>query len=154
MLAASTLLLLACEPKPQPIQYGSDQCEYCRMMITEPEYASQVLNKQGRAFNFDSIECMAAYDQTTEAQDNIHSRWVPDFSVAGEEWVNALDAHYLHSETLRSPMGLSLSAYADEEAAEEYQQEYRGELLDWNGVRDLVRREWLEDAIDPAEMHQ
>jgi copper chaperone NosL len=52
---------------------------------------------------------------------------VPDF-LNRDEWIEARSAVYLHSETLRSPMGLNLSAYENREAAEEMQQEYGGEI--------------------------
>ncbi len=152
MLTASVLLLMACEPKPQPIQFGSDQCEYCRMMITEPQFASQVVNKQGRTFPFDSIECMVAHDLTTDNPDNIHSHWVPDFTNS-DVWLQAQEAHYLHSETLRSPMGLYLSAYGVYQVAEEYHNEYLGTLLEWNEVRDLVRQEWLSNRDNQPHNH-
>lgn len=147
ILMVSVPLLTACEPEPQPVQLGSDQCEYCRMIITEPEFASQVLNNQGRSFKFDSIECMAAYDLTTDQVDNIHSHWVPNFTDT-DDWLAVDDAFYLHSETLRSPMGLFLSAYPDRETAEDYRREYEGDLVRWNDVRDLVREAWLSESAN------
>jgi len=153
LIAALLIVLAGCEPKPQPIQFGSDQGDYCRMMITEPQFASQILNNQGRAFKFDSIECMAAYALTADNPENFHSHWVPNF-VNPEEWVRAEDAYFLHSETLRSPMGLYLSAYADRESAEEFRQEYRGEIMGWNDVKELVRAEWLTNNGNSEHTHQ
>ena len=152
LFAALLIVLAGCEPKPQPIQFGSDQGDYCRMMITEPQFASQILNNQGRAFKFDSIECMAAYALTADDPENIHSHWVPNFENP-DQWLQAEDAFYLHSETLRSPMGLYLSAYSDRESAEEYQQEYRGEIVNWNEVKQIVRAEWLADSENGQPMH-
>lgn len=151
--AVAMLVLSACEPKPQPIQFGSDQCDYCRMMITEQEFGTQTLNNQGRAFKFDSIECMAAFSGTTDQADNIHSMWVPDF-LNREEWLEASSAVYLHSETLRSPMGLYLSAYADQESAEEMRNEYRGEILNFEEVLLLVESEWLANGNSGQHNHQ
>jgi copper chaperone NosL len=142
MLIVSLAVLSACEPEPQPIQYGSDQCEYCRMMITEPEFGSQVLNRQGRSFKFDSVECMAAFDLTFDDPENIHSRWVPDFTDR-ETWVSAESALYLHSETLRSPMGLYLSAYENRASAEQMRNEYGGEIIGYDQVKVIVEHEWL-----------
>lgn len=134
--------LSACEPKPQEIHLGSDQCEYCRMMITEAEFGSQALNRQGRSFKFDSVECMAAFDLTNETPENIHSLWVPDF-LNRDEWLEATSAVYLHSETLRSPMGLFLSAYPDHESAQSMKDEYGGEIIDYNQVKLIVTEAWL-----------
>jgi copper chaperone NosL len=151
ILILSVTILLGCEPKPQPIQLGSDQCAYCRMMITEQEFGSQILNNQGRAFKFDSVECMAAYD-VTEENENHHSKWVPDF-LEREQWLNAETAVYLHSETLRSPMGLFLTAYATLEAAEQMKEEYGGEIISYDEVKELVRKEWLEKNGNNGHRH-
>ena len=143
-LAAALMIFTACEPKPQSIELGSDQCAYCRMMITEAEFGTQSLNNQGRAFKFDSIECLGAYVLTTDTKDNIHSNWVPDF-LNRDNWLPAESAVYLHSETLRSPMGLNLTAYADRESALPMQAEYGGELVTFEEVMEIVTREWLNN---------
>lgn len=146
LIAAMLLILTAgCEPKPQPIHYGSDQCDYCRMMITDQEFASQAVNNQGRAYKFDSVECMAAFDLTFDNPDNIHSLWVPDF-LNREDWLQAGEAYYLFSETLRSPMGLNLSAYATRGQAEEMLSEYGGEIVAYERVRTIVQQAWLENG--------
>ena len=151
--AIFTLIILAgCEPKPQPINYGSDGCEYCRMTITEAEFGSQVVNNQGRAYKFDSVECMAAFDLTNDNPENFHSKWVPNF-LNREEWIEANEAVYLHSETLRSPMGLSLSAYADRESAEHMLQEYGGEIVGYEQVKQIVEREWLNNGNISQHSH-
>jgi len=152
LLAMLLIVLAGCEPTPQPIQFGSEQGDYCRMIITEPQFASQILNKQGRAFKFDSIECMAAYALTADGSDNFHSHWVPNFTNP-DEWLRAEDAFFLHSETLRSPMGLYLSAYSDRETAEEYLQEYRGEIVGWDEVKEIVRSEWLAGNSNRQHMN-
>ncbi len=115
------------------------------MTITEPGFGSQAVNNQGRAYKFDSVECMAAFDLTNENPENIHSKWVPNF-LNRDEWVEANKAVYLQSENLRSPMGLSLSAYADRESAEEMRQEHGGEIIGYDQVKQIVEREWLSNG--------
>lgn len=145
------LLVAGCEPKPQPINYGSDECAYCKMMITDSEFGSQIVNNQGRAYKFDSVECMAAFAIANQGE-NVHSKWVPNFSNPNE-WLLAEDAVYLHSETLRSPMGLFMSAYADRASAEEMKKEYGGEIIDFNTVKEVVKNEWLSDDADHQMMN-
>ena len=145
IFAALIFNLSACEPKPQEINLGSDQCEYCRMIITEAEFGSQALNRQGRSFKFDSVECMTAFDITNENPDNIHSLWVPDF-LNRDEWVEETSAVYLHSETLRSPMGLFISAYHNLESAQTMKDEYGGEIVDYHQVKLIVSEAWLNGS--------
>lgn len=140
-LLVLSVMLAACKPGPKPIQYGSDECSYCKMMITESEFASQIVNQQGKTFGFDSVECMMAYDVTAEDSTAIHSRWVPDFHSG--EWIMAESAVFLHSKTLRSPMGLNLSAYQNRQQAREMQREYGGDMLNYQQAKKIVEDNWL-----------
>jgi copper chaperone NosL len=150
LIVLSAAILIGCEPKPRPINYGSDECAYCRMMITDAEFGSQIVNNQGRSYKFDSVECMVAYDLTEEGE-NFHSKWVPNF-LDREEWLNAEEAVYLHSETLRSPMGLFLSAYSNQESAEEMKEEYGGDIVDYETVKQIVEEEWLSNGSGSNQM--
>lgn len=131
-----------CERGPEQIHYGSEECAYCRMIISEPQYGSQLVTTHGLVYKFDSIECLAAYEITSALDpEHVHSMWVPDFP-SSPDWVPAGDARYLHSETLRSPMGLSISAYAEHDQAVLHQQQYSGNVIGWDDVKKIVRQEW------------
>jgi|GEM_PF-5263680 len=62
-----TLAISACSIEPQTIQLGSEECSHCRMVISEQRFTAQALNRQGRAFSFDAIECMADWVAAGEA---------------------------------------------------------------------------------------
>jgi len=53
--------------------------------------------------------------------------------------VDAAKAVYLHSPTLRSPMGLNLTSFADRANAEETAGRHPGEMLSWNQTKRLVQ---------------
>lgn len=139
LLATAVLLVLAlaaCEAGPREIHAGAEECAHCRMLVSETRFASQLLTDRGRGLVFDSIECMAEF--LDEEEDlRVRSLWVTDFERPGT-WLPVDEAVFLQSQHLRSPMGLGLSAYADETAASRALREHGGELLDWAGVRALV----------------
>lgn len=143
-LAAFVLLMTACEPGPGQLQTGSEACSYCSMHISEPEYASQWVSKQGRSTFFDSIECLAAAVlEQGEDMDQLHSIWVADFS-GGQDWLPIEEAHFLQSDGLKSPMSLSLTAWASRDEAESGQQQFGGQLLRWGDVLEYVRESWSD----------
>lgn len=137
------LMVAGCTPTPQPINFGGDLCEHCRMMVTDAQFGSQILNQQTKSFKFDSVECMVAYDLKNTDPENVHSRWVPDFTNP-EVWVEAEKAFYLHSDQLRSPMGMFLSAYESEESARVLQADYGGQIISYDEVLKLVKTEWID----------
>jgi copper chaperone NosL len=145
MAPALLFIFFSCEKKeikPVPIQYGVDECEYCRMKITDPRYGSELLLKTGKAYKFDSVECLAAYYIQAKDKNKIHSLWVPDFIT--KEFIPAQKAIYLHSKNLPSPMGLNISAYKTKEELEKVKAKYGGDVLSWEDVVKLVKKEWIE----------
>jgi copper chaperone NosL len=143
ILLVLILFFAGCEPKPQPINFGIDTCVYCIMLISEHQYGAVLVTNKGKVYKFDAVECMGAYYLEERIPgENIHSMWTVDFEHPGE-LINAEDAIYLYSPNLSSPMGLNVSAYGDPEFARSMQQQYEGELIDWNKVLDLVEMIWL-----------
>ncbi len=144
-LLAAALLLAGCAIEPQPIQFGSESCAQCWMVISEPQFAAQALNRRGRAYSFDSIECLAAFVLRGEQvpPENLHSTWVAPLTEP-ETWIRAEDAHYLRSETLRSPMGEGLSAYPSLEEARAHQTEFGGQVMTWDELLATLQQEWYD----------
>lgn len=134
ILTAIFALSAACEPAPEPIAFGHDECAYCRMIVSEPAFGSRLLTRKGRTYAFDSIECMAAFEHRGDvAHVGVHSRLVPDFDDPGLS-LRVEDAHIRHLPELRSPMGLSLSAHVAPPVD--------GRVLTWDEVMRFVAGEW------------
>jgi nitrous oxidase accessory protein len=150
LLAA--LLVAACGIAPEPLHIGSDECAQCRMTISEPQFATQVLSTRGRSYKFDSIECMVSFLNGTQlGQADVHSAWIADFD-APESWVPVEDAVFVHSPRLRSPMGGGLSAHGERTGAEALLRELgEGELLGWAELRQrAVTHEHAPAAVQPG----
>lgn len=142
LMTALLIGLSGCEQGPRDIRIGEQECDHCRMMVSDERFASQLITGQGRQFAFDSIECLAAYVNDGDGQElDIAGLWVPDFDHRGE-WRAAEKAVYLQSDELRSPMALNFSAYADHQTAEDRVDEFGGHILDWQGVQRIVQEEW------------
>lgn len=134
----------SCAPSPEPIEYGTDNCSYCKMTIIEQSHGAELVTSKGKVYKFDSIECMAAYILKNKIRkEGIHSLLVTDFEDPGV-FVDAISATFLHSAQLRSPMGLNLTAVQNREVGISLLNKYDGDLLDWMEVLALVNDEWLK----------
>lgn len=136
------LVVSGCRAGPEPVQYGVEECAYCRMVIDEPGFGAQAVSVRGKAYKFDSVECLAGFVLSgVLAEEEIGSLWVADFTDPGH-WVPARQAVYLRSQGVRSPMGLGLAAHGSRDGAEEHRSAVEGELLTWEEVQEVVNREW------------
>lgn len=145
-LAAAPMLgaLAACASAgPRPIAYGRDQCANCRMVVSDPRYAAELVTAKGRTLVFDSVECLATYliRETRDAAGG--SPWVATHD-APATLVPAERALFRRVTGPGSPMGKGLTAYASPSAA-------GAETLPWADVVTLVRREGLRRGGDRAD---
>ncbi|MCF8241784.1 MAG: nitrous oxide reductase accessory protein NosL [Melioribacteraceae bacterium] len=142
MLVSAIILiaLTACSYEPEPIRYGEDNCDLCKMQISDHKFGTEILTSKGKAIKFDSIECMADYSSKLNP-DHIESFWVTDFSNAGK-LISIEEVKFLRSDELRSPMGLSLLALSDETELRDLTNKFGGEELSWNEVQEYVKKEW------------
>jgi nitrous oxidase accessory protein len=128
-------------PEPRALVYGSDACDHCLMGLAGPGHGTELLTPTGRAYTFDSIECMVGFLDAMEDPEEVHSLWVTDFAEP-EVLIPAEKAFFLASPTLTSPMGLGLTGFARVEDRDGAVNAFGGEALDWNGVRELVAARW------------
>ncbi|WP_457615451.1 nitrous oxide reductase accessory protein NosL [Lutibacter sp.] len=124
---------LACKPEPQAIEYGKDQCSFCKMNIVDKTHAAQYVTKKGKQFKFDAIECMVNAVSEKDEQ-SIAIFLVADYGNPGQ-MIDALKATYLISKEIKSPMGANLSALSSKEKAEELKQQYGGQLYSWESLK-------------------
>lgn len=123
------LLTISCKVEPEAIEFGKDQCAFCKMNIVDKTHAAQFVTTKGKQFKFDAIECMVNYiDQNSE--EKIALLLVADYGNPGE-MTDAETATYLISTAIKSPMGANLSAFSLKNTAEEFQQKNSGEIFTW-----------------------
>jgi len=134
------IIFFGCSQNPEPLKYGFDSCEHCRMVITDNNYGAELITSKGKIFKYDSIECLAAYQSKLSDKD-IHSMWVVNF-YPPNELINTNDAYFLLSKNLKSPMGLYLSAYKAEASMIEVVNKYSGNEIKWLDLVEYVKSKW------------
>jgi copper chaperone NosL len=135
----TTTLFYGCGAEPQPIAYGEDQCSYCSMTIVDRQHAAEAVTLKGRVYKFDAIECLVGYVEAEGGDSAFAHLLVTDYADPGE-LVDAPTSTYLISPNIPSPMGAYLSAFADETAAQHVQRAKGGDLYDWEGVKERLRK--------------
>lgn len=129
-LAPLILALSACNPQPQPIDFGADACDFCRMTIVDQRYAAQLVTTKGRNYRFDAIECLLRFDQERTDPTPASHYLVANFDQPGL-MLDATQAGYLISPQLPSPMGANLTAFDSRERATQAQQTHPGMVYNW-----------------------
>lgn len=134
----AVVLLVSCSPKSEPIDYGNDVCDFCKMNITDNKYAAELVTSKGKVYKFDSIECLFQFkDFEFKSDDEIHSELVNDFSNPGE-LIDLRKAFFLKSDVFRSPMGMNVLSVSSEVKLSEIKSQHGGQVLTYSEVRKLA----------------
>lgn len=120
------LLAAACRPAegPRPIVYDGEACAHCRMLISEPRFAAQLVGKDGSVASFDDPGCLLAYQEDrAEAAADLwfhhlrEDRWLSGEQVAFEAIDETPMGYGLGAVDAGSAGALSLSAARERVAA-------------------------------------
>lgn len=104
-----------------------DMCSYCRMAVSEKQYAVELIDAEGQPFKFDDIGCMLNFVKKRSVNVSASSFFVMDFDE--REWIKADDAYYVRSSDLTTPMNGGIIAFKDRSPAQQAADKYHGKLL-------------------------
>lgn len=139
-LISSIILLTGCISKePQDVRLHEDECEYCKMVISDQQFASQMVSDKGKAYKFDAVECMAAFAIQNEGKTDESVFYVSDYQNP-DEWIPLEEAEIYQSEEVRSPMGLSFFAVKKGTDAQSIHDD--AEQKSWTETRQIVKTQW------------
>ena len=135
VLALAVLLSFGfsgCNPGPEPIRYGRDNCHFCKMTISDNRFGAEVLTKKMKVYKFDDTHCLTAFLKEGQvASEQVKGIYVTNFGEP-HELLDVNKAHFLKSETLKSPMGGNVAAFTNEEALKAVGTQHQGKVLTWN----------------------
>lgn len=119
MLFCIAMLLAACgQPDLRPVDLlPEDMCAHCRMAISEKRFAAEFITRDGEAFKFDDIACMANAVKANANRESIAAFFVMDYET--RQWLPGESAHYVRSPDFKTPMGGGIVAFKDKVKAEQ-----------------------------------
>jgi len=121
-------------PGPADIHYDSDACDHCRMTISAPGFAAQLVTRTGRIFRFDDPGCLREFVAgNSVSPDDTHSIWVNDHAHP-EVRVRLDEAWFVVSDGIRAPMNGRMAAFASLDEARALQATVGGQVARWTGV--------------------
>ena len=103
ILILLSLVLSSCQVSERPVQYGVDDCDYCKMIIMDQRYGSELVTDKGKVYTFDATECLIEYLQyNAEMADAAKYLLVTPYTDPNH-LIDARTATYLVSKQMPSP---------------------------------------------------
>ncbi|MGQ8869733.1 nitrous oxide reductase accessory protein NosL [Myroides odoratus] len=121
------VLFVSCTVKVQPIEYGTDDCDFCKMGIVDNKHAAQLVTTKGKNYKFDAIECMLHYIEQQNQPLTVYQHLLVADLLNPGVLIPAEEANFIISKNIPSPMGAFLSATKTKEQATKLLEEYTGD---------------------------
>lgn len=131
--AMLTIVLTSCATGPEPIQFGKDACDYCKMTIIDKKFGGEIVTDKGKIFRFDDIRCIVDFINAGSADKATSTIYFLDYGGKGN-LLRSDSAFLMKSEELRSPMGGTTAAFSDEASRQSSMQQLNGTSVNWVDV--------------------
>lgn len=123
------------EPQPPDIAFGQETCSACGMVIDDPRFAAATLLANGEYLKFDDAGEMFSYHMKNP-QDKVAAWFVHDYPT--EKWIRGEQAFFVLSQSLQTPMGSGIAAFADQAEAEAFATEHAGEVYNMEHIQSQI----------------
>jgi copper chaperone NosL len=100
------------------------------MVISEKQFAAEIISTNDEVFKFDDIGCMLNYIEKHQMQHKIGARYVMDFEK--RNWILAEQASFVATNEIQTPMGGGYLAFQNNEKAQSAIQRFKGRLLTYS----------------------
>lgn len=127
-----SIFLAACSVKPEPINYGQDNCHLCKMTIMDKKFGAEVVTTKGKVYKFDDVNCMVNFLNSGFLDDrDVAFRLVVDYSQPGK-LIPADEAFFIKSPEIRSPMASQVASFETDEGKNEFKKQWNNSIyLTW-----------------------
>ena len=110
-MVASAAACAGGPPPPATLDPGNDSCSYCRMVVSNPRFAGQIVARGGEPLFFDDLGCLRDYIQGGRSVPEGAVAYVADHRTGA--WVPGSRAVFTSVPDLSTPMGGGIIAHAD-----------------------------------------
>lgn len=134
LLIFSLLFFTSCTVQPKPIKLNIDQCDNCKMSISDPRFSAEIITQKGRIYIFDDAYCLLEFlKENEDIKCKIKDIYLSDY-LGTHEFIKAEVAYLYQSEELHSPMGGNTAAFTSEENMNSVVKGFNGESVSWKNL--------------------
>ena len=136
-LVVFIVLIMGCSGKIKPVDiYPEDICSFCKMAISQKEFAAEIITPDGEVFKFDDIGCMINFKRERDVPDG-SVIYVSDFYT--QEWLNFDDAFFAFSKKIQTPMNYGVVALKSKDEVLKFKNEYGGVELSKSELENRIK---------------
>ena len=117
----------------EPINYNKDNCDNCKMSISDKRFACELVTEKGKVFKFDDLICLINYQNEHKDQCKKAGLHVNDF-LSPNQLVPVQNLFYLKGQVIGSPMGGDMAAFSNKDSAGFYAELWQSKVQNWEAL--------------------
>jgi copper chaperone NosL len=130
-----SLTLNGCNSGPQRILIGHDNCDFCKMKISDNRFGAEIVTARGKLYKFDDAHCMLSFVKSDKIpKKEIASVYFTDYKEP-HQLVAVGQVYLLQSPALRSPMNGNIAAVRSEGSLVDMLSKFSGQKVTWEEVQ-------------------
>lgn len=123
--------MIGCTTGPEPIRYGKEGCDHCKMTLVDKKAGGEIVTAKGKIYRFDDTRCIIDYLKSGAiAKGNEGTVYLVDYSGDGG-FIPSDKAFLLKSDELHTPMGGNVVAFRDEASRKKVIDKIHGTPVTW-----------------------
>lgn len=135
MAALLAVTLEGCNTQPQPLRIGQDNCDFCKMTISDQRFGAEIVTKKSKIYKFDDEHCIIGFlNSKNVAYADIAGIYFTNFS-SPHDLLKAEQAHFLQSPALKSPMNGNIAAFGNEDSMAKIFSQFNGNKITWEEMQ-------------------
>lgn len=132
ILFVSGFLFSCSGDKPVPIKLNVDNCDYCKMGISDGKHGAEIITQKGRAYKFDDIGCMVHYCEENQ-EVKIKAYYVHDYNQ-NNVLIPIEKAFLVSGGAVKSPMNGNIAAFSDKSQAKAFEAASSAKEIEWTAI--------------------
>ena len=134
MLFVFMIPFISCSSGPEALNYGKDNCGFCKMTITDNRFGAEIITQKGRVYKYDDSYCLLAYLKTGDLPAaEIRNIYIANFA-GNHELIDVNKALLLQSKELRGPMGGEIAAFDNTDSLTTVMKQFPGISTSWGTI--------------------
>ncbi len=130
-----TFSLISCNTEPTPISIGRDNCDFCKMTISDNRFGAEIVTQKNKAYKFDDAHCILAFLQSGKiTKQDVAGIYFTNFNVP-HDLINVKNAFFLQSPGLKSPMNGNIAAFGRQDTMESILAQLKGNQVSWEDMQ-------------------
>lgn len=135
LLSFTLFFFNSCSTEPVPIRIGKDNCDFCKMTISDKRFGAEIVTKKSKVYKFDDSHCVLRFlkESDIKSQD-IAGIYFVDFN-SPHNLIDANKAFFLQSPNLKSPMNGNIAAFSRQDSLENSLPKFYGNSITWEDMQ-------------------